>query len=229
VWRTAAVLTACGLAAAGIGIGLAGTARVEANGVVIPAVHDAASDRPIAYTPVCQKGAIPVCVHPAFRDYLPDLVAALNPLIHQFAGMPGAPVRVEQSASSTVPELSVAVSATEFGTLVGASATLTGNPPVLHVALNELPSQPEPPSSQPLQIEQDAFVDAFIGPAGGTVGDPAQAAIEAALLQDAGSLPSPAAKAAHRFAALAPNEQRAWLLTHLPALRSGHIALAQIP
>jgi hypothetical protein len=229
VWRTAAVLTACGLAAAGTGVGLAGTARVEANGVVIPAVHDAASDRPIAYTPVCQKGAIPVCVHPAFRSYLPDLVAALNPLIHQFAGLPGAPVRVEQSASSTVPELSVAVSATEFGTLVGASATLTGNPPVLHVALNELPSQPEPPSSQPLQIEQDAFVDAFIGPAGGTVGDPAQAAIEAALLHDAGSLPSPAAKAASRFAALAPNEQRAWLATHLPALRAGHIALAQIP
>ena len=104
VWRAAAVVTAVGLAAAGTGVGLAGTARVEANGVVIPAVHDAASDRPIAYTPVCQQGAIPVCVHPAFRAYLPDLVATLNPLIHQFAGLPGAPVRVEQSASSTVPE-----------------------------------------------------------------------------------------------------------------------------
>ncbi len=102
VWRTAAVFTALGLAAACTGVGLAGTARVEANGVVIPAVHDAASDRPIAYTPVCQQGAIPVCVHPAFRAYLPDLVAALNPLIHQFAGLPGAPVRVEQSSSSTI-------------------------------------------------------------------------------------------------------------------------------
>jgi hypothetical protein len=229
VWRTAAVVTAVGLAATGIGVGLAGTARVEANGVVIPTVHDAASDRPIAYTPVCQKGAIPVCVHPAFQAYLPDLVAALNPLIRQFAGLPGAPVRVEQSASSTVPALSVAVSATEFGTLVGASATLTGHPPVLHVALNELPSQPEPPSSQPLQGEQDAFVDAFIGPAGGSVGDPAQAAIEAALLHDAGSLPGAAAKAANRFAALGLQAQRAWLATHLAALRSGQIMPAQIP
>ncbi len=113
--------------------------------------------------------------------------------------------------------------------MVGASATLTGNPPVLHLALTELPSQPEPPSSQSLADEQAAFVDAFIGPAGGTLGDPAQAAIEAALLHDAGSLPSPAAKAANRFAALAPSVQRAWLATHLPALRSGHIALAQIP
>ncbi len=229
VWRAAAVVTAVGLAVAGTGVGLAGTARVEANGVVIPAVHDAANDRPIAYTPVCQQGAIPVCVQPAFRAYLPDLVAALNPLLHQFAGLPGAPVRVAQSSSSTVAELSVALSPTEIGTLVGASATLTGNPPVLHLALSEVPSQPEPPSSQSLGAEQAAFVDAFIGPAGGTLGDPAQAAIEAALLHNAGSLPSPAAKAANRFAVLAPNVQRAWLATHLQALRSGHIALAQIP
>jgi hypothetical protein len=229
VWRTAAVVTAVGLAAAGTGVGLAGTARVEANGVVIPAVHDAASERPIAYTPVCQQGAIPVCVHPAFQAYLPDLVAALNPLIHQFAGLPGAPVRVEQSSSSTVPEISVALSPTEIGTLVGASATLAGNPPVLRLALTEMPNRPERPSSQSLPGEQGAFVDAFIGPAGGTLGDPAQAAIEAALLDDADSLPSPAANAANRFAALAPSVQRAWLLTHLPALRSGHIALAQIP
>jgi hypothetical protein len=229
VWRTAAVATAVGLAATGIGVGLAGTARVEANGVVIPAVHDAASDPPIAYTPVCQQAAIPVCVHPAFRAYLPDLVASLNPLMRQFAGLPGAPVRVEQSSSSTIADLSVALSATEIGTLVGASATLTGNPPVLHLALTELPSQPEPPSSQSLANEQAAFVGAFIGPAGGTLGDPAQAAIEAALLHDAGSLPSPAAKAANRFAALGPNVQRAWLATHLRALRAGHIALAQIP
>jgi len=229
VWHTAALVTAVGLAAAGTGFGLAGTARVEANGVVIPAVHDAASDRLIAYTPVCQQGAIPVCVQPAFRAYLPDLVATLNPLIRQFAGLPGAPVRVEQSDSSTVPALSVAVSATEFGTLVGASASLTGNPPLLHVALTELPSQPAPPSSQSLSGEQDAFVDAFIGPAGGALGDPAQAAIEAALLHDAGSLPSPAAQAAHRFAALAPSVQRAWLATHLPALRAGGVSLAQIP
>jgi hypothetical protein len=229
VRRAAAVVTAVGLAAAGTGVGLAGTARVEANGVVIPAVHDAASDRPIAYTPVCQQGAIPVCVHPAFRAYLPDLVAALNPLMRQLAGLPGAPMRVEQSSSSTVPALEVALSLTEISTLVGASATLTGNPPVLHLALTEMPSQPELPSSQSLPDEQGAFVGAFIGPAGGSLGDPAQAAIEAVLLHNAGSLPSPAARAANRFAALAPNLQRAWLATHLRALRAGHIALAQIP
>jgi hypothetical protein len=153
----------------------------------------------------------------------------LNPLMRQFSGLPGAPVRVEQSATSTVPENEVAVSPTEFGTLVGASATLTGHPPVLHLALTELPSQPAPPNSHSLGIEQSAFVDAFIGPAGDTIGDPTQAAIEAALLHDPGSLPSPAAEAANRFAAVAPNLQRAWLAAHLPALRAGHITLAQIP
>ena len=72
-------------------------------------------------------------------------------------------------------------------------------------------------------------MDAVVGPAGG-LGDPAQAAIEAALLYSApGSLPGAAGKAANRFAALAPNKQHAWLAAHLVALRSGHIALAQIP
>ena len=123
----------------------------------------------------------------------------------------------------------MALSPTEISTSVGTSATVTGDPPVLHLALAEVPSQPEPPSSQFLAGEQGAFVGAFIGPAGGTLGDAAQAAIEAAMLHSAGSLPSPAAKAANRFAALAPKAQRAWLATHLRALRVGHIALAQIP
>src|SRR5262249_16618100 len=93
VGRAAAVVCAVGLTAGGTGVGLAGTAREEANGVVIPGVHDAARDRPIAYTPLCQQAAIPVCVHPAFSAYLPDLAAALNPLLRQVAGLPGAPVR----------------------------------------------------------------------------------------------------------------------------------------
>jgi len=44
--RTAVVVTALGLGGSCTGVGLAGTARMEANGVVILPVHDAASDRP---------------------------------------------------------------------------------------------------------------------------------------------------------------------------------------
>ena len=71
-----------GVAAAGTAIGLAATAQLGPHGMVIPALHDAASDRPIPYTPVCgQAAGIPVCVNPAYRRYLPDLTAALSPVL----------------------------------------------------------------------------------------------------------------------------------------------------
>ncbi len=96
----AAALTAAGLMAAGTAAGLAGTARLAVHGWVIPALHDAASDRPVPYTPVCSGGIVPVCVHPAYRGYLADVTAALRPLLGQLAGLPGAPVRVIPAASS---------------------------------------------------------------------------------------------------------------------------------
>ena len=55
--RTAAVVTLAGVAAAGTAVGLAGTARLGPHGMVIPALHDAASDQPIRYTPVCGQAA----------------------------------------------------------------------------------------------------------------------------------------------------------------------------
>jgi hypothetical protein len=101
--RAAAVaVTVAGLAAVGTATGLAGTARVQAHGMVIPALHDAASDRPTPYTPVCGRGAVSVCLQPAYRAYLADVTAALGPLLSQLAGLPGAPVRVSQVAVTSV-------------------------------------------------------------------------------------------------------------------------------
>ena len=66
--RAAAVVTLAGVAAAGTAIGLAGTAWRGPHGIVIPALHDAANDQPIAYTPVCGRAAgVPVCLNPAYR------------------------------------------------------------------------------------------------------------------------------------------------------------------
>jgi hypothetical protein len=83
---------------------------------------------------------------------------------------------------------------------------------------------------------EGAVVDAVIGGGSdkGAIGDPAQAAIGAALLANAGvpkalDLPPATADAARRFTGLAPSAQRAWLAAHLSALRSGQITLAQIP
>ena len=95
--RAAAVVTLAGVAAAGTAIGLAGTAWRGPHGIVIPALHDAANDRPIPYTPVCGRAAgVPVCLNPAYRRYLPDVTAALRPVLAEVAGLPGAPARATQ-------------------------------------------------------------------------------------------------------------------------------------
>jgi hypothetical protein len=61
----AAVITLAGLAAAGTAVALAGTGRLDPHGmIVIPALHDAASDQPLRYTPACSRTPIPVCVNP---------------------------------------------------------------------------------------------------------------------------------------------------------------------
>jgi len=102
--RAAAAVAAAGLVAAGTAAGLAHTARLGPHGVVIPALHDAATDQPIPYTPVCRRSTVVVCLHPAFRAFLGDETAALDPVLGEVAGLPGAPVRAEQI--STRPGLS---------------------------------------------------------------------------------------------------------------------------
>jgi hypothetical protein len=99
--RTAAIVTLAGVAAAGTAVGLAGTARLGPHGMVIPALHDAASDQPIRYTPVCgQSAGVPVCLNPAYRQFLPAVTAALRPVLGEVAGLPGGPARVTQVAGT---------------------------------------------------------------------------------------------------------------------------------
>src|SRR3984957_9111116 len=61
--RAAVVVTLAGVAAAGTASVLVRTARLTPYGMVIPALHDAANDRPIGYTPVCADAAgVPGCL-----------------------------------------------------------------------------------------------------------------------------------------------------------------------
>jgi hypothetical protein len=236
---TAAVLVVAGLVAAGTAIRLAGTSYPTDHGVVIPVLHDAASDRPTPYTPACDTGrsAVPVCLHPAFKAYIPALTAALDPLLGEVAGLPGAPVRVAQTDNLV------------FDT----SATIDGSPPVLHLAVF-VPTD----TVASRRYTTDDFVDLPRLAAAATItqtvvgvdasggGSPAQQAVAAALLKAAsaplpppgvgppvpGQMPapdSPAYAAAQRFAALPVATRHAWLATHLPALRAGQIGLAQLP
>jgi len=100
---SAAVIAVAGLAAAGTAVGLAGTGRLDPHGMItIPALHDAANDQPIRYTPVCSHTAIPVCVNPAYAAYLPTVAATLGRELSQLAGLPGAPASITQVGQAYV-------------------------------------------------------------------------------------------------------------------------------
>jgi hypothetical protein len=181
--RAAAVVTLAGVAAAGSAVGLAGTARLGPHGIVIPALHDAASDRPIRYTPICgQAAGVPVCANPAYRRWLPDLTAALRPVLAEVAGLPGAPYRATQVSGTN-----------SSGEVEGARAmTISGRPPVLRIALDTTnlvgPAGFHDQSVTPAHFAQEQqllSVHAFVGAGAGT-GTLAQQAVQAALLQGAG-------------------------------------------
>jgi hypothetical protein len=244
----AAIAAAAGVAVAGTGVGLASSAKLGPHGMVISALHDAASDRPIVYTPVCGGSAFRVCLNPAYRIYLADVIAALTPVAGQVAGLPGAPVRAVQAGAI--------YTAGEGGS--GQAMTITGRPAVLSVTLGGYGFLPGPTgfSSRPTttttfdQSMWVLFFDAFTG-TGDTTGTPVQRAVTAALLAGAGvpfgqqpgllsqvaGSPSPGPStandpvytAARRFAALPASARHAWLTEHMAAIRAGGLTLEQLP
>ena len=183
----AGAVTAAGLLAAGTAVALAGTGTLDAHGMIaIPALHDAASDRPIRFTPVCSHTAIPVCLNPAYASYLPATAAALQPVLREIAGLPGAPARVSQAAAAYQqgPGNSVAVG------LEGAS--LSGRPPVYHLLL---PGQLPGPTLTTGELAGEVRSSAGPGIVASVIGDrpgasQAQHAVVAALMMVAG-LPLP--------------------------------------
>jgi hypothetical protein len=130
VRRSAAAVTTAGLLAAGTAVALTGTGRLDAHGMIaIPGLHDAASDRPLHFTPVCGHTVIPICLNPAYASYLPATEAALAPVLDQIAGLPGAPARISQAAAiyQQGPGNSVGVGL--------ASPQISGTPPAFHMLL----------------------------------------------------------------------------------------------
>jgi hypothetical protein len=251
--RAAAVLTLAGVVSAGTAAGLATTARLSAHGMAIPALHDAANDAPIPYTPACGRAdGVPVCVNPAYGRWLPDVTAALAPVLTEVAGLPGAPVRATQVAAAYPSGHGGPPQAMMLG----------GRPPVLRMSLGML-DMPGPCGfcDGPVATNQFAgqmrllAVHAFVG-AGGGPGSPVQQAVQAALLRGAGIpfaaqpkalgsvglLPSgpatpngpgpatgPVYAAAGRLAAWPAAARRAWLAAHLAAVRAGRLTLQELP
>jgi hypothetical protein len=232
----AVILVACGVAASWTAFALAGTAKLDpVGGWEIPALHSAASDRPVPVTPDCASGSgFGVCVHPAFRFYLHDVAAALGPVAAEIAGLPGAPARAVEVASESGGQTVM--------------SGISGNPPVFEFTAEQVGNM----FGGFLGIRGAAvwragfgqgLLDAFLakpsppakGPVAAPLG-PAQQAVQDALLAAVGSQQFPAPRAsggvsaaAHRFAALPASARHAWLAVHLAALRAGTIRLAQIP
>jgi hypothetical protein len=239
----AVILVACGVAASATAFALAGTATPDAvGGWDIPALHSAASDQPVPVTPDCTPGSgFQVCVHPAFGYYLPAVAAALDPVAAEIAGLPGAPVRAEEVAS------------TSGGNEVRSGTS--GNPAVFEFTANHVANMfgefyGIPDSAAWHDAFQQGLLDPFLTGPSQQAGqlDPAQQAVEDALMTAAGSPPrqpfsqmnmngkeddpgtlAAVSAAVRRFAALPASARRGWLAAHLTALRAGTITPAQIP
>ncbi len=238
--RFAAAITTAGLLAAGSAVALVGTARLDPHGMmIIPALHDAANDKPIRYTPVCSHTAIPVCLNPAYTAYLPVVTAALKPGLSEVAGLPGAPARISQTAPTYRQESRNGITIGGAGPLV-----LPGHLPGLDRGSSVTTAEF---GAQVASGALPSIVTSVIG--GGHGASQAQQAVAAALLRAAGvplisqavrGMPpgigvpgpprgSPVYAAAKRFAALPAAERRTWLVQHLAALRAGRITLGQLP
>jgi len=239
----AAVITVAGLAAAGTAVALAGTGRLDPHGmIVIPALHDAASDRPLHYTPACSRTPIPVCVNPAYAGVLPAVTTAVGSELTEFAGLPGAPARISQVASVYQQETSNGINVSAH--VSGASEFIVPDP---------LPGQPGGTSTQfaanlaeglGLQLASHVILGGADQSAGAAPSQAKLAVIAGSVKfppsvqsRDLASLygqllPQPGSAAdlaGRRFAALSPAAKHAWLTQHLTALRAGRVSLAQVP
>lgn len=245
--RPAAACALAGLAVAGTGVALAGTGRLDRHGMIaIPALHDAASNRPLRYTPVCGHTAIPVCLNPAYASFLPAVAGALAPVLNEVAGLPGAPARISQAAVAyrQGPGNAIAVGL--------AGPQVSGTPPVFHLVL--LSGQTAGRTLTDGVVASDVRSAAGPGIVASVIGtaSPAQQVVVAAVMQvgrvprlvqagprtplPAGVPPSAVTPvprslrpAVQRFAALPASVRHAWLMRHLAALRAGRLPVAQLP
>ena len=257
-WLTvvAAASITCGVAASVTAFSLAGTARFSvATGWEIPALHDAADDQPVPYTLNCTGSAFTVCIHPAFEPYLGAMDAALQPAAAEVAGLPGAPARAEMTTGAALPAVAGTTSvydySTEYEDYGGASFWAT--PAMARTADWEQgmqqgfitwfvsgPAEQDSPGPTPAQ---EAVAIALLAKIGAPVpqGYPqfsqpgTQSGASSTSSGPGGSGTQPAASAAQitaaasGFESLSSAARHAWLAANIAALRSGTIALAQIP
>lgn len=90
------VLAVCGVILMLASFAGVASSIADIHGIRVPLLYNAASDRPIPYTPVCSQAALPVCVHPAYSAELSQLSTLINRLTVPLIGLPDAPVQADQ-------------------------------------------------------------------------------------------------------------------------------------
>jgi hypothetical protein len=179
----AAGCTAAGLLAAGTAVRLAGTGTLDADGMIaIPALHDAASDRPLQYTPVCSHTAIPICLNPAYASYLSVTADALAPLLSQLAGLPGAPARIVQDS------VIYQQGGGNCFSFRPSSPADSGSSPVFHLVLPDQTLEPAMTAAQLARATASTYGSQIVARVvdDGPGDSPAQSAVAAALMEAAG-------------------------------------------
>ena len=244
-------LLAAGVAASVTAFSLVGTAHMGVSGWEIPALQDAASDRPVPYTPDCAGTSFKVCVHPAFSAYLASANAELQPAFAEIAGLPGAPVRAEQVASGD------GVLGSQGLNFAGVPKPGVSGTPLVYYFISDDGLSPlwDIPAVVGPGFQQN-FLTAFIagpprvgpGPDAAALSPTAaQQAVITALMTavgspapqwgedmgnggpTAGATPAQITAAAQRFGSLSSAARHAWLAANLPALRAGTLGLGQLP
>ena len=245
--QPAAVITTAGLLAAGTAIALAGTGTLDAHGMIaIPALHDAANDRPVRYTPVCSHTAIPVCLNPAYASYLPATSAALDTGAQRDSrparrADPHQPGRRDLPAGhGQLRQLSAWLahpSAARRRCSACSFPTSCRDPRMTTSAVgrrgaikrrarhrgqrHRRRTRRIPGAASGRGGAEDVSRPAAVSPASAPGSAPAERLTV--------PLPVPVQSAARRFAALPASARHAWLVQHLAALRAGRITLAQLP
>lgn len=74
---------------------------VVSVGVPNSATNAFAAELP--YEPVCDKGKITVCLHPAYEPILPETARKVNEIVELLIGIPGTPKRALQTGSTSAP------------------------------------------------------------------------------------------------------------------------------
>ena len=247
--RSAAAVTAAGLLAAGTAVALAGTGRLDPHGMIaIPALHDAASDRPVPYTPVCSHTADPGLPAPRLRR-LPARRGGRPRAGAQRAGGPARRAGPGQPGRRDLPAGP------------GNGVEHQRRPPGRQRHAAGVPTAPARPDGQRATADhrrdgrrRSEATAPTSWPASSAAGrvrrqrrccrrhrrGPVRSRPGAC---HAGRRPSarpgpavtsarlrpPGARGRRRFAALPAATRHAWLAAHLAALRAGQITLAQLP